>query len=52
MNGKTVFFQKARPVWETGKEEELNITLAFLPNARAANPRSLWLQVHRITIFM
>ena len=29
MNGKTVFFQKARPVWETGKEEELNITLAF-----------------------
>lgn len=29
MNGKTVFFQKARPVWETGKEKELNITLAF-----------------------
>ncbi len=36
MNGETVFFQKASPVWEAGKETALNVTLAFL----AECPRS------------
>ncbi|MFR1517365.1 MAG: hypothetical protein ACLSVG_01115 [Clostridia bacterium] len=35
MNGRTEFFQKAQPVWEAGKETELNTTLLF----RAACPR-------------